>query len=92
VTFLKVHIEYTRGYRLALVTLVVTVGDLQLAKEASPPGYIANRPGIIQKWKYPGFPVHAASKISAAVRIISIKPHQTTRLQRASAILHEGGR
>jgi hypothetical protein len=36
------YIEYTRGYRLALVTSVVTAGDLRLAKEASPPGYIAN--------------------------------------------------
>ena len=35
---------------------------------------------------------NAASKISAAVRIISIKPHQTMCLQRASAILNEGGR
>jgi hypothetical protein len=47
-------------------------GDLWLAKEASPLGYIANRPGIIQKQKHLGFPVHAAMR------------HQRSRRQFAS--------
>jgi hypothetical protein len=67
------RIEYTRGYRLALVTSVVTAGDLRLAKEASPParGYIANR-ARYHNGNTRGIPGSAPS----------IKLNQTTRLQR----------